>query len=369
MKKLLLALFCFATLLGGAELTIGSPAKELADCTFIKGEQVRIAGKNPMPTLLFFWSIGYASNQELGKMIAAAQSYSGKVRIVTIGCDEEAKLREFFLTKEIPFTVVSDNKLVNVNAYLNEKEQVPFCVILTPDGTIAWRGPANKADAPLKEIIGGKYDLAAAIRIDRYKHALADAMTKKDFNQALTLTDEELKHNPENLELLVFSVNLLNKGLGKPDVAQARLAECVKKHPRNVQLHEIYLRYLHLLRQHQAILQEIDFIVQTFSDDLAALQKLIGVEISFPIGELSAEALLRLGKAVNGVKTFQNEREHALALLLYAKILSFCNAPAAALNAAMQAKCHLHDSKEIAEVERIIVHYQEILRLSRELQQ
>lgn len=369
MKKFFLALFCCATLLGGAELTIGDPAKELADCSFLKGEKVQISGKNPTPTLLFFWSIGYASNQELGKMISAAQSYDQKLRIITIGCDDEAKLREFFLTKDIPFTVVSDNKLTNVNTYLREKEQVPFCVILTPDGKIAWRGPASQVAAPLKAIVDGKYDLATAVRIDRYKSALSDAMEKKDFNQALALTDAELKHNPENLELIVLSVNLLNKALGKPDVAKKRLAELVKNHPRNVHFHEIYLRYLHLLHQRAEILQEADFAAQTFADEPTDLQKLISVETNFPVGEISPEALLRLGKALHSVQKFPNERDHALALLLYAKILSYCNAPGAALNVAMQAKCHLHDSKEIAEADRMIAHYQEILRLSRELQQ
>ncbi len=368
MKQFFLLLAFCAGVLSGAEVIIGAPAPELADCTFIKGDPVKIAGKNSTPTLLFFWSIGYASNQELGKMIGEAKNYGDKLRVVTIGCDDEAKLRQFFGTKEIPFAVVADNKLANVNAFLAENEQVPFCVILDKNGNIAWRGAAAKAAAPLQEIVSGKYDFAKAVRVDKYKRDLADAMAKKDFKHALELTDAELQQNPENLELLIFAVNLLDKGLGTPDAAQARLADAVQKFPKNIQLHEVYLRYLHLRHQRETILAEIDFAITQFADDPAALNQLVSVEMSFPVGELSPTALLHLGQAIRDVKTYKNDRERAVALLLYAKVLSFCNAPEAALQYAMQAKPLLKEPREITEIDAVIAHYQEILDLSRKLQ-
>ncbi|MCQ2379236.1 MAG: redoxin domain-containing protein [Victivallaceae bacterium] len=368
MRRLIFAFTAlFGAVLAADPYAIGDRVENLSECVWIQNGPVSVAGKNDRPSVLFFWTISYAGNKDIDRMLSLQKKFGKDVQIVAVGCDDEAKIKSFFRLKEMDFPVLSDTQLKNLNAYLRGTDTVPFCAVIDADGRLVWRGPAAQTDSPLAEIIDKKFDLDRAIRFDRFTRELTDAMQKKDYALALKLTEKELQYQPENVDLVVLAAGLLEQRLQQPELAKKKIEDTLLAYPGNFALHECRLRFLHAHHAHGEILPAVDFAIRHGGENPDSLRRLIQIEWTQRPGEISPEALLHLGKALVSVQKYPDDAERARARLLYGRILAFCGAPDLALQAAKEARPLLSDPAEIEQTDALIRHYQEIIRISRSL--
>lgn len=360
MKKISLLLCCVAAVNLFAA-AIGENAPALTDCSWIKDQPVdvqKVSGKQPV--VLFFWNIGYASNQEIAAFAKIVKEYQGKAVFAAIGCDDEAKLRSFFRLPEFPCPVAADSKLKNVSAYFSGNDEVPQVFVIAKGGKLAWRGKTASLANYLPQIISGKYDLAGAARREKFFGALQNAMQTKDFENALKLVNVELACSPDDLDLLIFKLNLMEKFLKQSDEIKKEIDKVIAAKPQVPQLYELKLQYLRKHGNLKAVPQVIAAITRNFANNFVILNHFASLEMKQAPGDASPMGIYMLGKAIVSIPEYSSPREKALAKVVFAQVLEYCGCLVPALKELEEAKKLFTDPKDISRVDALISHYSAI---------
>ena len=368
LKKLLIALLALGTVGSLAALNLGETAPEFTDYKVIKGEMPDLAKISAnKPLVVLFWNISYAGNQDLNLLIDIEKKFAGKADFLAVSCDSEESLRSFFRLNEIPCPVISDTNLKNTANYLQQNERIPVALVIGKNRQLIWRGKLANITPALNEISAGKYDVDSAIRREKFFFDLHQAMSAKDFEKALALIDDEMKKSPDDLQLFIFKLNLLENKLGRPAQVNTEIEAALQKKPDHPQLHELRIQNLRLHGTPEQLLAAFDDIIKAFPDNFAVLKNFIFNEMKQAPGKMSPEALLKLGKAISSMEKYANDKERATGKIIYAQILDFCAAPELARQEAEKAKKIFTDPADIARTDALISHYSRLEKCRQEL--
>ena len=368
MKKLSLLLWCGIFPLVLAAVHIGEAAPELADCVWVKGNAVNLSQlSKERPVVVFFWNIGYASNQELNALLPVVKQWEKQATFVAVGCDDEEKLRNFFRLPQLPFAVAADVRLTNLRNYLLDNEQIPLALVIAPGGKVAWRGKCAGLPAVLEQIHSGKYDLDSAARREKFFLALEIAMKNSDFNQALALVNVELGCSPDDLELFIFKLNLLEKKLNDVSAAQTEINRAIERNQRQAPLYELKLQSLRKHKQLDKIFPVIDAITKIFASDYVVLSHFLALEIQQPPELSCPRGVIRLGRAVAALPRYADNRQKAMSKILLAQALNYCGAPEKSAQAVAEARKLFTDPRDIERADAMLRHYQELAEVQKNL--
>lgn len=367
-KYLLTAILSFWSIGQVAALNLGDTAPEMVEYSMVKGEIPDFkAISETKPLVVFFWNISYAGNQELNQLINVIKDFGDKAEFLAVACDSEESLRSFFRLNEIPCPVISDTNLKNTANYLQKSEQIPATFIIGKDRQLIWRGKLANIAPVLKQIEAGKYDVAGAIRREKFFADLHQAMAAKDFEKSLQLVNGEIEKSPDDLQLFIFKLNLLENKLKRPEQVSAEIEAALKKHNDLPQLHELNIQNLRLHSDLEKVLAAFGEVTKVFKNNFVVLKNFIVNEMQLPPGKLSPEALLMLGKAISSMDKYSGDKEKAMGKILYAQILDFCAAPELAIQEVEKAKKLFTEKADIDRADALISHYTAIKKCRSQL--
>ena len=367
-KNLFVALLALGAIGKLAALNLGETAPEFTDYKMVKGEMPDFkAISATKPLVVLFWNISYAGNQELNQLIEIAKKFAGKAEFIAVSCDSEESVRSFFRLNEIPCPVVSDTNLKNTAKYLQQNEHIPVTLVIGKDGQLIWRGKLANIAPVLHDINAGTYDVEGAIRREKFFFELHQAMAAKDFEKALTLVNAEMEKSPDDLQLFIFKLNLLENKLNRQSQVNSEIEAALQKKPDNPQLHELRILNLRLHGTKEQLLAAFDDIIKVFNGNFAVLKHFIFNEMKQSPGKMSPDALLKLGRAISGMEKYANDKERASGMIIYAQILDFCAAPELARQEVEKAKKFFTDPADITRADALIQHYTALENCRRQL--
>lgn len=191
-----------------AELGIGDPAPKIDVQDFVKGSPVKQFEKGKIYVIEFMAFSSDASRESL-PILSKLQADNKDVVFLAISLDGDAKAVKSVverLADKLTVRMAVDAR-DGENGHMEQswleassQEGIPVCFIVNGEGRIAWIGHPGDLEAPLTDIVAGKFDLAAEAA--EYKKALAQRkaiarlqdelglyMKKKDYPGAIKLLD------------------------------------------------------------------------------------------------------------------------------------------------------------------------------------
>jgi thiol-disulfide isomerase/thioredoxin len=219
-----------ATTVDNAPLSIGDPAPKLDIDKFVKGQAVSHFDKGKT-YVVEFWATWCAPCRELIPHLTKLQAENSQATFIGVSIDEEAdKVKPFVdeMGDKMNYRVAIDAREGNngrmAKSWIDASARggvIPVAFVVNGDGRIAWIGHPADLEAPLVDILGGKWDLAAEAA--EYKKAMAEArmiaklkddlgvlLKKKDYAGAIKLLDVaskkiELPEEPMLVEIALLA--------------------------------------------------------------------------------------------------------------------------------------------------------------------
>ena len=225
---------------------IGDMAPELDLGPVLKDRKFTLAEmRGKKITVLHFWKTGCPPcAQSVGMINELAALYRGKVEFMAIGAGMPQDLRREPHWKSYQCPVVSDSLLRTVELYLPQKRSFPMDAVIGKDGKLLWCGPTVLLAGVLAEIMEGKYDLAAAVSLDRFNWEMSTAMDKKDYQTALRTLRARRKAFPEDPMLAVAEANILAGHCKKTEEGLQVLDQAIAKAPQLYMLYQAKMQVL-----------------------------------------------------------------------------------------------------------------------------
>lgn len=246
MKKFLPVILCLLLtgLLHGA--AIGEAAPELDLGPVLQGKKFRLADmRNKKITVLHFWENGCPPCAQAVAMInELAALYRGKVEFIAIGAGMPQELRRENHWKEFKCPVVSDSLLKTTELYMPQGSHFPMDAVIGKDGKLLWTGPTTTLAGILGEVMEGKYDLAAAVALDRFNREMKTAMNKKDYQAALKVLRARRQAFPGDPMLAIAEANILAGHCKKTEDGLQVLDKEIAKYPQLYMLYQAKMQIL-----------------------------------------------------------------------------------------------------------------------------
>lgn len=196
------------------KLTIGEAAPVLKPAKWLKGSPIPKFEKGRIYVVEFWATWCGPCKANIPHLTAMAKKYKGKVDIVGVDIWESSdptvktlpKVEAFVKAQgaRMDYHVAADTNTKRVaDAWMKAagEEGLPVAFIVGKDGKIAWIGnPAVGFDAVIKQVVDGKFDVAAA-RARREQQvgpmqAIQAAMAAGEYATVIKLIDAEIVRNP-----------------------------------------------------------------------------------------------------------------------------------------------------------------------------
>ena len=199
-----------------ASLKVGDPAPKLQVDKWVKGEPVKQLEKGKVYVLECWATWCGPCVQAIPHVTELQKKYKDK-GLVVIGMnvwENDVSEVEPFVKKmgdKMDYRVATDSipegkdansgKMAETWMKAAGRNGIPCSFIVDREGKIAWIGHPMSMDKPLAGVIAGTFDpkkeAEAQERTDKANEALANAMRAKDWDKALTATDELLAASPD----------------------------------------------------------------------------------------------------------------------------------------------------------------------------
>lgn len=198
-------------------LELGDEAPELEVTKWIHGEAVTLAD-NPDKRIrvLQFWNTVDRNCIETVKTLNELQDELGEKGLDIIGITTQGptSVGDFVKDNEVKYRLAVD-EYDNTNAvYMKGIRKLPYAFVVAPDGRIAWQGdPRTGMKRVIEKIIGGTYDLEAAVKLQGLEKALGQALRPPmDLDKWAKAADDLLAvdaghENALNIRIAVFQRN------------------------------------------------------------------------------------------------------------------------------------------------------------------
>ncbi len=174
---------------------IGDPAAPLEIVEWIKGNPVDVSDGKNVYVVAFWAALSPASRACLPKL-GALQTILKDKGVVVVGISDEPvdRIREFIGMPEaqVEFSVAADDQRKTARKYMVAYGQngIPYAFIVGRDGKVLWHGhPMAGLDKALDEILGERYNLPRAIKLDAIRAEVNDyqALARKGDPKAVEL--------------------------------------------------------------------------------------------------------------------------------------------------------------------------------------
>ncbi len=233
-------------------LGIGDPAPEIAISTWVKGDPIE-GFQDGQVYVVEFWATWCQPCRMSMPHISELQTeYGDKVRFVGVSNEKETVVRDFLKTDQakektwdevISYTLAMDeNDQTNERYMLAAKQEgIPTAFIIGKDGHLDWIGHPMEIEKPLKEVVDGTWNRAAAIqemveREEARKRAqvlqvkMGEAVQNQDWDSALSILDELTKDQPADAPGIVLTRAAFLRKAGRDDDARTAVQDITKKH-------------------------------------------------------------------------------------------------------------------------------------------
>lgn len=363
MKKLflLLTLSLFILSCGAGEMIkLGTQAKALDVKSWATGEPVTVAEyKDKKIVVIFFWGIDNESLMAFQPLAELCKKVdASKVAWIGVAIGDEKKIKEFKLTRMLPFPVAVD-KGGCAKAYLPEKIKYPACAIIAKDGRLAWRGSVRNMPVVLKTLMAGKFNLDEVARKEDFNIKLGKAMKEKKTAEALLLVEAEQKRK-FSPEMVSLHLQLLLEAKDT-NGATAMLDKVISAHPQYIGPHLLrqMLHRSYFKNEAKATAYANDTIEKLKSHP-AVLSDFVQNEIKLPPGQGDPDLIYRAAVALKKAVTKLKGREKAVPLLIYAQAMNICGFNDRAAAAAAEAEKEFEKPQEKQSVEQIRKHFSKL---------
>lgn len=186
MNRFALGLSLALTALGCPAAELGQPAAPLSIGKWIKGEPVDLsadAGKKIL--VVEFWATWCGPcRTSIPHLTHLQKKYQDRgVTILGISTETEAKVKPFVeqYGDKMGYAVALDDRRKTSAAYLEAfgVNGIPHAFVIDPQGRIAWHGhPMAGLDNVLEDLVAGRYDIAAAKRVEAASRTMSDYFSK-----------------------------------------------------------------------------------------------------------------------------------------------------------------------------------------------
>lgn len=211
-------------------LSIGDSAPQLEIDKFVKGQPVSRFEKGKT-YVVEFWATWCAPCRELIPHLTKLQAENPQATFIGVSIDEETdKVKPFVdeMGQKMNYRVAIDARQGDngrmAKSWIEASDRggvIPVAFIVNGNGRLAWIGHPADIEAPLADILAGKWDLAAEAA--EYKKAMAEQrmiakltddlgrlLKKKDYAGAIKLLDEaskktELPEEPTLVEIALLA--------------------------------------------------------------------------------------------------------------------------------------------------------------------
>jgi len=371
MKQLLTLLLLLSLILtAAAAVPTGSDAPEITVKEWIKGPARSLKElKDKKTVVLFFWTLSKKGIDAMPEVAKTANSLGEKeVQFIAVGCDSPESLKTLKDLDKLPFPVAADDKLDSVNNYMRQTDKVPMIAIVNKEGKLAWRGSVENFEPVLKEVMAGKYDVAAAVDRENFAAEIMDEMKSKNYANVIKLIDGELAKKPGNDELLMFKVNLFSTVLKSPLKAIEVLDQVIAKRPDDTQLYEMGVKILKDNKKEAELSKYYDRIIKTFANDPKFLIKLAQQEMSQSLAQVNIRNSYKLADAAVSAPKFTDVREKGVVISEAARIMYYAGRPDKAAQMTDQAMTLLKNNpKEYEAAKMYNTYYKSVVELSKEI--
>jgi thiol-disulfide isomerase/thioredoxin len=220
---------CLSLQASAQKLGVGDPAPPLKIAQWVKGEPVTSFEKGKT-YVVEFWATWCGPCKRSIPHVSELQKQFADKGVTMIGVsvwEREAGVVEPFVEKmgeKMAYRVGKDDGTPEkkgqdgtmARTWMTAAGQsgIPAAFVVDGSGTIAWIGHPMNMDAPLAQIVAGKWDVALEKKKQAREGALETALKSKDAKAALPLIDEILAADPareEELGALKFSLLLSDK--------------------------------------------------------------------------------------------------------------------------------------------------------------
>jgi thiol-disulfide isomerase/thioredoxin len=228
-------------------LTLGDPAPALAVSKFVKGEPVARLEPGKVYVVEFWATWCGPCRETIPHLTALQKEHKDAVIIGVDAFEQDVKQVEPFLKEmgdKMDYRVAlddvaegdepSEGKMAKTWMDAAGEGGIPTAFIVNQEGKVAWIGHPTSLEKPLKEVLEGKYDLAAAAA-ERKKGKERESRfiavqeklqeTGRDPARMLAVLDEAIEKDPEleqNLGLLKFNLLAAQKDQEDRAIAYGR---------------------------------------------------------------------------------------------------------------------------------------------------
>lgn len=360
MKKIFLLIVLSLSLFAcwaGEMMRLGTPAKALDVKCWAKGEPVTISEyKDKKITVIFFWGIDNDSLMAFQPLVELCKKVdTAKVAWIGVAVGEESKIKEFKLTKMLPFPVAVD-KGGCATSYLPAKVKLPACAIISKDGRLAWRGSVRNMPIVLKRIMAGKFDLDEVARKEDFNIKLGRAMKDKNNAAALALVEEEQKKNFSQ-DMVSLHLQLLLE-VKDTNGATAMLDKVIADHPQYIGPHLLrQMLYRSYFKNNAKAAFYADDTIEKLKKYPSVLADYIQNEIKLPPGQGEPDMIYKAAVVLKEATKNLKGKEKAVPLLVYAQAMNLCGFNDRAAAAAAEAENEFEKPQEKQSVEQLRKHF------------
>ncbi len=349
-------------------LATGEEVPELTTRNWPQGPRVLLSElKGKKPVVLFFWTISRNGTAVFPQIAELCRNHP-EAQFIGIGIDSPDSIEKFYRLKELPFPVASDSEVATMRLYLRERDRIPMVAIINADGVLVWRGKVEHAGAVLEELEAGKFDLAGSIEREKFSDTVMAAMKERDYSRVLELLDEELKKNPDNMELISLKVRLLSSVLNRPDDALSAVEDVLTRHADDAALYELAVNVCKENARWDELSRWYDRLIAAFANRPALLLKFGRLEMNQPVEKLHPANAYKLCRAAYSAPEFGSDREKGVMAAEFARALYYCGRPDKALEVASEAVELLRGTPEFESAKAYEDYYRSVLELSKSIE-
>ena len=343
----------------GEMIRLGSPAKALDVKNWVTGSPVTLAEyKDKKCVVIFFWSIDNESIMAFQPLAELCKKVDSKqVAWIGIAVGDEQKIKEFKLTRMLPFPVAADKG--TAAAYLPEKVKYPACAVISKDGRLAWRGTVRNMPLVLKRMLAGKLDIDEIARKEDFNIKLGKAVKEKNTAVALSLVESEQKKKFSQ-EMVSLHLQLLleakdtNGAIAMLDKVIAEHPECIGPHLLRQMLYRSYFKNEAKARSYA------DDTIERLKKYPAVLVEFVQNEMKLPAGQGDPDLIYNAAVVLKEAASKLKGREKAVALIIYAQAMNICGFNDRAAAAAAEAEEAFEKPQDKQSVELIRKHFSKL---------
>ncbi|MCP3964999.1 MAG: redoxin domain-containing protein [Lentisphaerae bacterium] len=142
----------------------------------------------------------------------------------------------------------ADDNMKTSAVYMKGINVIPAAFIIDKTGKVVWIGHPMEVEPVLKRIFSGKFNMNKEQHERKENKKLKAAFAKRDYKEALKLTEERLKENPGDPKYVSLKAFILFS-LGKADESFKYVDEMIKAYPDHLKLYQVKMVILKKLQK------------------------------------------------------------------------------------------------------------------------